>query len=778
MTIRVAASRGAVVRRLSFMLLLGTALGGIALPLASAHAQNMPSAPAVSGEQENMLVEADALYYDMKQNTMSAQGNVQVYYGAYRLFADRVDVDRKTNEVHATGNVELQDDTGAIARGTDVKLDQKLSAGVIKALEIASNDSVGLRAANATRVDQNTEVFDDATYLPCVDCNGRPGQEPLWHIRAKRVVHKSADHTIAVEDASFELMGVPIAWVPKLTLPDQTQKRQSGFLLPYAFYSKKLGYGVNQSYFWALKPDMDLTVTATPLSRQGVLLNNEWRQVLNNGSYKVMAAGVSQRNPQDFSGTSGDRKFRGTVETRGNFQITDRWGWGWSLALPTDRSFYSDYKLKTGADTTGGNLVEDLYLNGSKGRKSFSAHLYAFVSQTEDNTSSSAAPQTVGLQSKQPIVHPVVDYNVVKEEPVYDGELSYNVNLTSLSRAKTDLYQSGNVSRVQGLAGDFNRLSVDAMWRRRIVDPLGQVFTPFTYVQGDFFYTNAHGDSSGLSNGGLARVMPAVGMEYSYPWLINMPLGNQVFEPVAQVIFRPNEYGVNKVANEDSQSLVFDDSSLFDFNKFSGYDRVEGGSRANLGFRYTANMNDYGTYSALFGRSYALFGQNSYALSNIYGTGYDSGLQTAQSDWVARLALDTNRGVQYATRARFDTATFKVKRAEAEISGAEGPFTASLIYAYLAKQPDLGITDDRQEIMTSLNARLTDHWRLFGSSRYNIHSRNFLRYGVGVGFDEQSLSWSLTYSLDRTSSPTDQVVYLSVGLRTLGSTSTSANLSH
>ena len=41
------------------------------------------------------------------------------------------------------------------------------------------------------------------------------------------------------------------------------------------------------------------------------------------------------------------------------------------------------------------------------------------------------------------------------------------------------------------------------------------------------------------------------------------------------------------IPNEDAESLIFDDTLLFDIDKFSGYDRIETGTRANVGMRYT-----------------------------------------------------------------------------------------------------------------------------------------------------------------------------------------------
>jgi len=48
-------------------------------------------------------------------------------------------------------------------------------------------------------------------------------------------------------------------------------------------------------------------------------------------------------------------------------------------------------------------------------------------------------------------------------------------------------------------------------------------------------------------------------------------------------------------------------------NKFSGYDRVEGGGRANVGVQATTQFDRGGAVTAMFGQSYQLFGMNSFA---------------------------------------------------------------------------------------------------------------------------------------------------------------------
>ena len=82
-----------------------------------------------------------------------------------------------------------------------------------------------------------------------------------------------------------------------------------------------------------------------------------------------------------------------------------------------------------------------------------------------------------------------------------------------------------------------------------------------------------------IDDGFAGRVMPAIGLDYRYPFVANFgALGVHTLEPIGQIIARPSETRIGRLPNEDAQSLVFDDTSLFEWDKFSGYDRVEGGA--------------------------------------------------------------------------------------------------------------------------------------------------------------------------------------------------------
>ena len=91
--------------------------------------------------------------------------------------------------------------------------------------------------------------------------------------------------------------------------------------------------------YWAIAPDYDATFDPRFTTKQGVLMQAEFRQRLMDGSYQIRAYGIDQLDPGAFAGQPGDRQFRGGVETKGQFALNDKWVWGW------DGVALSDYML-------------------------------------------------------------------------------------------------------------------------------------------------------------------------------------------------------------------------------------------------------------------------------------------------------------------------------------------------------------------------------------------------------------------------------------------------
>ncbi|KLK90224.1 organic solvent tolerance protein [Microvirga vignae] len=782
---------------------------------------------------DRLLVDAKEIIYDNDRNTISAAGDVQMNYQGRTLQADRVTYDRNTGRVYAEGNARLTDSSGAVVTGDRFELTDDFKNGFIDSLRVVQTTvengrtvTTRFSSPRAERAAGETTTFERGTYTACEPCKDHPERPPLWQVKAAKIIHNNSEQTIYYEDATLEILGLPVAYLPYFWTPDPTVKRKTGFLAPRYVTSNTLGFGVSIPFFWAIAPNYDLTVAPTFLTRQGVLGEAEWRHRLETGSYNIRVAGISQLDPDAFLPSPrgpGDRDFRGSLETAGQFYLNERWKWGWDIALVSDKWFLENYHIRSESLSSIylKESISTVYLQGQGDRSFFDLRGYYFQGLS-----------TRDWQKQQPVVHPVLDYDKRVTPSVIGGEFGINVNLTSLSReaaqfepltaenrtALLGVYQTCRIfdpedCLVRGASGTMSRASIAASWRREFIDPIGQVWTPFAYVRADNFWVSPDLDgyqNANLSNylGGdddyLFRATPAAGLEYRYPFAADLGTsGRQVIEPIAQIIARPNETRIGHLPNEDAQSLVFDDTSLFDWDKFSGYDRVEGGVRANLGVQYTVTgANDFYA-NALFGQSYQVAGRNSFRQGDLANVGLDSGLDSRASDYVGRLQVSPNRNFALLTRARFDQEDFNVNRIEATVRASFNPYlplSTSLTYARYEAQPDIGFPRRREGLLGSATWNLTPNWYVTGSvlldlDRYLLARENFelalatnpeavynpldrayvSSMSLGVGYIDECTTFSVKYimtprSISTNSGEKDRnhTVMLSLELRTLG----------
>ncbi len=142
----------------------------------------------------------------------------------------------------------------------------------------------------------------------------------------------------------------------------------------------------------------------------------------------------------------------------------------------------------------------------------------------------------------------------------------------------------------------------------------------------------------------------AVCLDYRYPFISVENWGTQTIEPRAQLIIRPSETGIGKMPNEDAQSLVFDDSNLFEINKYSGWDRVEGGGPPQCGRQLHRRAQQCRPHHRAGGPVQSPVRLNSFAEGDMANTGLQSGLDSSVSDIVARFSYSPTRNLEFISR--------------------------------------------------------------------------------------------------------------------------------
>jgi LPS-assembly protein len=297
-----------------------------------------------------------------------------------------------------------------------------------------------------------------------------------------------------------------------------------------------------------------------------------------------------------------------------------------------------------------------------------------------------------------------------------------------------------------------------------MIDPLGQVWTPFGNVRGDVYsWTDARDPNDPtkfIADDTIARGMAAGGVLYSYPFVAHIGSASHVIEPTAQIIVRPNTVDQRRTPDEDARSLIFDDTLLFDITRFSGYDRLETGTRGNVGIQYTLQTSS-GLYAkVVLGQSIHLAGENPYVdpgnslgpidpitklPTSVPNFSPTSGLQTDRSDYVAGLYLSPFSGVNLVAQGRFDEKDWTLRRQDTHLQGTYGPLLGQVGYTYTVFEPTIGTFDTQQEAITTLGLRLTNNWSVLGQMRYDIDARSRIQDLVQLKYQDECFVLTASY---------------------------------
>ena len=746
-----------------------------------------------------LLLEADRLIYNRDDDTVTAQGAVRIAYGDYRLVAREVAYDQRDGRLIARGAVELIEPDGNRIYANEVDVTDDLAEGFVNALRVEAANNTRFAAESAVRGDAgSTTVFNNGVYTACEVCEDDPDAPLTWRIRARTVIWRQEERTVRFERPSFEFLGVPLFDLPSFTIPDPTVERKSGFLIPRLRYADELGVGLTVPYYFALNPSYDLTVQGTAYSRQGLLGEAQFRRRFATGDLELRTAGIFQFSPDEFEDdTSDDTEGRAMLGGRGDFRINERWQWGFDFLLQTDDNFSRTYDIDGyGAST----FVNNIYLIGLDDRSYFEVKAESFDTQSDDRD----------FGEDSPVIYPLLDYERTFDRTLLGGDVSLTVNAVNLSRdeqdcrtsipsasADTGFIETSDCSadptafdadrlgnREIGIEGDYARLTGEVAWQRDFTTTQGIVLTPMWALRADGVGFDVENDRAAgqpeLGDESQLRTMTTAGLEARYPLVSSRPGVVQVVEPIGQLFVRPDEDVDGAIINEDAQSLVFSADTLFERDKFSGYDRVEGGTRANLGLRYSADFASGIGIDAVVGQSFHLGGTNPFAeesqIADLVNVGAQSGLETDRSDYVASLALDLPVGLTLGTNARLDEDTFEVRRAGVDAIYSGIDFTASASYNFVDEQPDVQLLTPRHEVKGAARVALGERWAIAANASYDIETQELFQRGAVLSYADECFAYALGYSENRRNlDAIDRSFSFNVSFRTLGDFGTSSD---
>jgi LPS-assembly protein len=255
----------------------------VPLPVILMTAQPSGAAGLSSGSLP-LDVTADRLDYRQDQDIYEADGSVVVQQGALKLTADHASIQVLPGILTATGHVHLTD-PGADVTAERLELNVNTEAGVV------THGRLYLPATNTTVSGRLLQRFSEYHYRAkegsFTNCDAQEGEVPAWRMRFEDLDLTVGD-TLAFKGGWLCVNDVPAIPLPTFSYP--MAKRKTGFLLPFAGYDNRFGVHAQGSFFWAINPSQDLTISPKYYSDLGYGSDFSYRYVLDRysrGQWKV-----------------------------------------------------------------------------------------------------------------------------------------------------------------------------------------------------------------------------------------------------------------------------------------------------------------------------------------------------------------------------------------------------------------------------------------------------------------------------------------------------------
>jgi LPS-assembly protein len=633
------------------------------------------------------LISADEVVYDKKLDLVTARGNVEVSQGDRAVVADEVTYNLDTGTVSASGEVTLVEPSGNVVFADYIELSADLRDAFIRDVRILMNDNSRLAGASAERSEGRYVVLQKGVFSPCELCRTDPESAPLWQIKANQVIHDQEDKTIQYYDAWMEIFGVPVLYTPYFEHPDPTVKRKSGFLAPGFGASDTLGTTIQIPYFWAIDDTKDLTFEPLITTKQSIVLAGEYRQLFTKGFISIVGSGTIADREKDSGKTEND-VLRGHIDAFARFDIDKHWRTGLDLQRTVDDTYLRLYDISAERTLTSRAFVERF---DGRNYGAANAYLYQGLREKDDNNES-------------PILAPLIDYNFVGEPGVVGGKYFADADLMVLSR-------------IEGR--DSRRVSLNGGYELPYTGPIGDVYSLVAKVQADGYWTdgvdpgnpNVH-PSNTNGNDVTGRIFPQVGLTWRYPWVQSNESFQQVLEPIAQIVAAPTGGNPNEIPNEDSIGFEFDDTNLFNLNRFPGLDRVDSGTRVDYGLNWLGELGALGNSNLFAGQSYRITKPD----QDIFTA--NSGVRDRLSDIVGRVQLNPIKELDLLYRFRLSKDDLRPLRHELSTKAGVPALKVNLSYIFIEGDENSERFGDREEITGKIKSRLTKNWSAsFGHKR-------------------------------------------------------------
>ncbi|ABO91325.1 TPA: LPS assembly protein LptD [Aeromonas salmonicida] len=719
-------------------------------------------APGKDANAQPVEVDADRL--EAKQGgTAVYQGDVKVRQGVRKFDSDYAELDQKSRDVIAIGNIYYNDGQITVTSDKTLKsnLDTKNSELEEGKYQVHGSPVRG-SADRVTMTNNNQNItLEGAQYTTCP-----PGQE-VWTLKAGSIDIDQTEVFGEAWNASLWLYDYPVFYFPYINFPIKDE-RKTGLLYPGYTQSSKNGMDITQPFYWNIAPNYDATITSRFMDRRGLMEQVEFR-------YMPDPAHVGSLY---FENLADDKQYDETPSLNEKLSDGHRY-----LLNARHTSLFADNAMRVSVDYTKVRDRDYNYFNdfspkvGTQVENQLQQSLMAGYFQQNWNLNTEVRTYQILLASAQQPheLMPRINHNYYHQGNWYD--LAWNTEVTRFGYNNTqasaqnlgDAYTGTRVYTAPTLtmplideAGYYLDSQYKLMYTRydqEVPDNMSSTFTKRFTPEGASGVT--------LDEGIITRTLPSFRLKGGMTFERNQDWfggdANQTLEPEFQYLYVPYKDQDN-IGVYDSTTMRQDYYSLFSDRRYAGLDRISDSNRVSLGVT-TRVYDQAGDERIRLAVAQAfdfvaprvkLYPSESLATNTRSPLSFE-GDAKINEQWFA------HAGAQY------DMDQSEISSANSALEYRREKLISQLNYRFVRNANyDLSNTNqvaDLNQVGMLLTTPLNDQWHLYGGYYHDLDQGVKVDRKVGLKYD--SCCWSINFNLEWVNTP-DNVTMRPTSERSLG----------
>lgn len=637
------------------------------------------------------------------EGVLIAEGSVEIFIDGAQLTAGRIEYDQTGGALKLSGPLTIRDDRNeVIFLAEDAELDQGLRNGIMTAARMVIQEQLQLAANEIRRIDGRYTELRKTIVSSCQVCGDR---RPLWQIRADKVVHDSELNRIFFTNARLDIGGLPVVYLPRLSLPAPGTTRATGFLVPSIEPSSLVGTRISVPYFITIGDHSDVTLTPI-FARDGTSVGFRFRRAFKRGLLELNGAVTAD--------TTAGGGLRGYVFSDAEFELPA----ALDLEIHTEWSSDTSYPLEYDITDTE-ELTSYARLKRTDANQDFS---FSFVQinslrSTEDP-----------YRDRLPATLSEMEYRRILSDAILGGTLRFSADANARYRSST----------ADGIGRDMARLGSGLDWRRTDIVGPGLVWSNGAAVRADAY---AITDDTAYAQF-PANWQTMAFSEVRLPLVRHSTTGRtDILEPVASLSW--SDRRGPPVPNGDSRVNELDFGNLYAQDRFAGHDRSETGLRATLGAEWTSQSSNGLNWRLAAGRIWRETPENDFSSSD--------GLGGLRSDWLLGVELGLGDRVSAETTMLVDP-TGPITRADStlRVSYPKVAFTAR--HSWLGSDPGQNRASPVNYLSLGSDYQFTRNWSGSFEYGYDLTTKRADLAAMRFSFENECLAADLSLSHRLTSS--------------------------